>query len=267
MAKVLQGKSAIVTGSSSGFGEAIAIRFAKEGCDVSLVGLGEKALNEVAAKCKSYGVKVAVTEGDLTKKETQDALMKKTLQTFGKLNILVNNAGILRTTPLLKPDHDTYDRIMEINLKTYYVMTTLCAPELVKTKGNIINISSMGSMKPEQKLSAYCMAKAAIDMLTKVTASELGEYQVRANSINPGSFPTSILQNAGMDDAAFKKFMEAGASNHALGRYGQIEELVNVVTFYASDAASFVTGSVVLVDGGCLVKGNKFDLDLVPTKK
>jgi len=260
-AKRFEGKVVIITGSSSGIGADVALRFAKEGALVSLTGRDNDALNKVAAECQATGAKVVTTVGDITLDETRKRIVENTIDAWGKIDILINNAGMGGVTTILQPDHDKFDQIFNVNTRSVYRFTTEVAPYLIQTKGNIVNLSSAASQRNRYGMVAYNMSKAAIDMLTMNTAEELAPHQVRVNSVNPAVFETQIFQRAlNLDEEGEKKHLERMESRHALGRNGRLDELSNVILFLASEKASFVTGTKMLVDGGMYVKS-----DMAPT--
>jgi len=252
-AKKLEGKVAIVTGSSSGIGEGIAVRFAKEGANVSLTGRNQVELERVAAACREHGVKVITTAGDIASDVLRKKLVDHTLTSFGKIDILVNNAGLSKPTgDILDLNYESFDIIHNVNLRAVYHLTGLCAPHIVKTKGNIVNISSVAGIKTFPGSMAYCISKAGLDMLTRCLAAELAPHQVRVNGVNPAAFKTNFGRE--MPKEKLEAMMAIMPGMHALGRVGEVPELVNFVTFLASDEASFMTGINCPVDGGALVK-------------
>jgi len=170
--KVLKGKVAIITGSSSGFGEDFAKTFAKEGANVSLTGRNKEALEKVAAECKALGAEVAVTVGEIASEDVRNEIIKNTVDKFGKIDILVNNAGLGSSTPVKieECNLELLDRVLDVNLKSVYSLIAHATPHLIKTKGNIINISSVAGLQPYVGASAYNISKAALDMLTKCAA-------------------------------------------------------------------------------------------------
>jgi len=251
--KRLQGKVAIVTGSSSGIGEGIALMFASEGCDISLTGRNQKELERVASAIKELGVKAMYTAGDITSDTLRKKLVDNTLSTFGKVDILVNNAGTSSSgDTILDPKYDEFDMVHNVNLRSVYQLCGLTTPHLVKTKGNIINISSIAAWKIFPQVISYCVSKAGLDMLTRCLAAELAPHGVRVNGVNPGGFKTNILRV--MPTEVQGQVWESLKDMHALGRNGDVDELAKFVTFLASDDASFMTGINCPVDGGALVK-------------
>jgi len=251
--KVLKGKVAIITGSSSGFGEDFAKTFAKEGANVSLTGRNKETLEKVAAECKALGAEVVVTVGEIASEDVRKEIIKNTVDKFGKIDILVNNAGLGSSTPVKieECNLELLDRILDVNLKSVYSLIAHVTPHLIKTKGNIINISSVAGLQPYVGASAYNISKAALDMLTKCAALELAPYKIRVNSANPASFLTNFCRD--LTEEGKRQSHEDFAKYHAFQRMGELHELSSYVVFLASDAASFMTGTIVPIDGGCMI--------------
>jgi len=253
--KRFQGKSVIVTGSSTGLGAEFARAFAKEGASVSLHGRNVKNLEEVAAECKKLGGKAIYTAGDISSDVVRKSLVQKTLSEFGKIDVLVNNAGLcLEDKSILDPNYESFDTIHNVNLRSVYHLCGAVAHELVKTKGNIINISSCCGLKPIVTMTPYCISKAGLDMLSRCLAAELAPHGVRVNGINPASFLSDFNRYLTTDKEKQAEMYAQYATAHALGRVGRPEELANFVLFLASEEASFMTGINAPVDGGFLVK-------------
>jgi len=211
------------------------------------------ALEAVAGQCEALGVKVVRTVGDIKAVKTRVEIVENTIKAFGKIDVLVNSAGIFKASSVVQPNDANFDEVMDINVRCLYRMTSLCVPHLIKSKGNIVNVSSVAAKYPVQLDGmAYCVSKAAVDMLTKSTALELSSYGIRVNSVNPGYCHTGILRYIAAGDELEKVWSEVG-QDHALGRTGEVEEISNMITYLASEEASFMTGSNVVVDGGYLI--------------
>uniref|UniRef100_D2SNW1 Hydroxybutyrate dehydrogenase n=1 Tax=Heliothis virescens TaxID=7102 RepID=D2SNW1_HELVI len=245
-------KVVLVTGGSSGIGAAIAIKFAEEGAKVAIVGRNQEKLKNTAKKCGNPLVIVA----DVTKDEDVKRIASETLKNFGKLDVLVNNAGI---APLAGIQDDNtveiFDKIMATNLRSVVLLTHLTAAELVKTKGNIINISSAAALKALKGMGAYCTSKAALDHFTRAIALELAPSGVRVNSVNPGPVVTDIFDTILSTKEEQEKFLKQVVDGTALGRISEAEEIADLVLFLASDKSRGITGSSYVTDNGIFVEG------------
>ncbi|KAJ8721916.1 hypothetical protein PYW08_004318 [Mythimna loreyi] len=247
-----QDKVVIVTGGSSGIGAAIAIKFAEEGAKVAIVGRNKGKLDSVAKKCGNPLVLVA----DVTKDADVKRIISETLKHFGKLDILINNAGLGQSANI-QAEHAmaVFDTVMSTNLRSVVYLTNLAAPHLVKTKGNIVNISSVAAFRAIGDGSfSYCTSKAGLDHFSRSVAQELAESGVRVNIVNPGPVRTDIIENMGatkdMQEAIFNQLQNLTALN----RISVPEEIADLVLFLASDKARAITGSSFVSDNGMLLK-------------
>jgi len=258
--KKLNGRVAIITGASTGIGARAAVLFAQEGALVSLVGLEKPEQDKVAEECRALGTKAISSIGDITSEEFRVKVVEDTIKAFGKIDVLVNNAGIFKPAGILEPNDTNFDNVMDVNLRSVYRMTALCVPHLKKTKGNIISTSSVSAKHPNcDEGLAYHIAKAGVDMFTKSAAVELAPFQIRINCVSPGFIYTRVNKHVNTEgEEGYRKFYEAVAKDHALQRVGTPDEIGKVMLFLASDDASFMTGSDVLVDGGYLVHKHGF---------
>uniref|UniRef100_A0A8C3AGW6 Zgc:101858 n=1 Tax=Cyclopterus lumpus TaxID=8103 RepID=A0A8C3AGW6_CYCLU len=238
----LKGKVALITGASSGIGAGTSVLFAKLGALLALNGRDVDNLKQVAKRCTDSGAaEPLLVPGDLTDEDTVRKTVEQTVAHFGRLDVLINNAGILAMGSIETTDLAQYDRIMNINVRTVYHLTQLCVPHLIKTKGSIVNFPGV---------LAYCMSKSAIDHFTRCTALELAPKQVRVNSVRPGVIVTEVHKRAGLDEAQYAQFLADCKQTHALGRPGEVDEVAQSIAFLASDAASFITGVNLPIDGG-----------------
>ncbi|XP_059614983.1 uncharacterized oxidoreductase TM_0325-like [Phlebotomus argentipes] len=247
-----EGKVVLITGASSGIGAGTAELFAKEGARLAISGRNEERLRETLGKCKSptSGRSHVIIKGDVTNEEDAKKIINNTIAHFGQLDVLVNNAGILESGSIEETSLEQYDRIMNTNVRSLYHLTMLAVPHLVKTKGNIVNVSSVAGTRSFPNVLAYCMSKSAVDQFTKCTALDLAPKQIRVNAVNPGVIITDIHKRGGMDDKTYEEFLERGKGTHALGRVGTVDEVAEGIAFLASDKASFITGSNLPVCGG-----------------
>ncbi|CAG2178444.1 unnamed protein product, partial [Oppiella nova] len=239
------GKVVLVTGSSSGIGEGITKLFSILGANVVVTGRKEADVQRVAKEVQELSpkkLKPLEVVGDLTKTEVINTLITNTINTFGKLDVLVNNAGIYPTTNITQKDlMQVWDQIFSINLRAVVELIHESVPHLEKTNGTIIDISSVGAIEPLTFNLAYGPAKAGLDMLTRVLALELGSKGIRVNTINPGA-----IQVTEKVDPLYEKAKQITP----LKRLGQPLDIAKAVAFLASSDASFITGANLVVDGG-----------------
>lgn len=247
----LNGKVALITGASSGIGAGTSVMFAKLGAQLALNGRDLDNLAKVARECTECGApEPLLVPGDLTNEDTVKKTVEDTIARYGRLDVLVNSAGILAMGTIETEAITQYDKVMNVNVRSVYLLTQLCVPHLIETKGSIINVSSITGQRSFPGVLAYCMSKAAIDQFTSCIALELAPKQVRVNSVCPGVIITDVHKRAGLDEEQYAQFLEKCKQTHALGRPGQVDEVAHAIAFLASDAASFITGVNLPVDGG-----------------
>ncbi|XP_015438436.1 PREDICTED: 3-oxoacyl-[acyl-carrier-protein] reductase FabG-like [Dufourea novaeangliae] len=242
------GKVVLITGASSGIGAAAAVHFSQLGASLLLTGRNLENLNDVAKKCKPN--KPIIVTGELNNEADVKNIIDATIKHYGKLDVLVNNAGILENGSIENTSLEQYDRVFNTNVRTVYNLTMLAVPHIVKTKGNIVNVSSVCGIRAFPNALSYCMSKAAVDQFTRCIALELAEKQVRVNAVNPGVVQTNLHKRSGMKDEQLKSFFEHSKDTHALGRTADVTEVAKTIAFLASDDASFITGATVPIDGG-----------------
>ncbi|XP_055851540.1 3-oxoacyl-[acyl-carrier-protein] reductase FabG-like [Episyrphus balteatus] len=246
-----ESKVIIITGASSGIGAATAIRFAKLGGLLTLVGRNLEKLNETAAKCLgAKGEHPLVVKADITNEEDVRQIVEQTLSKYSRIDVLINNAGIIENGSIEDTSLEQYDRVMETNVRSLYQLTMLAVPHLIEKKGNIVNLSSVCGLRSFPGVLAYNMSKSAVDQFKKCVALELAPKGVRVNSVNPGVIVTELHKRGGMDEETYKNFLEKCKQTHALQRPGNVDEVAAAITFLASDSASFITGVNLPVDGG-----------------
>uniref|UniRef100_A0A3B4VJI7 Zgc:101858 n=1 Tax=Seriola dumerili TaxID=41447 RepID=A0A3B4VJI7_SERDU len=245
----LKGKVTLITGASSGIGAGTSVLFAKLGALLALNGRDVENLSKIAKQCTDCGAPLLVP-GDLTDEETVKKSVEQTIAHFGRLDVLVNSAGILAMGSIETTNLAQYDKVMNINVRSVYHLTQLCVPHLIKTKGCVVNVSSVNGQRSFPGVLAYCMSKSAIDQFTRCVALELAEKQVRVNSVCPGVIITDVHKRAGLDEEQYAQFLAKCKTTHALGRPGEVEEVAHSIAFLASDAASFITGVNLPIDGG-----------------
>jgi NAD(P)-dependent dehydrogenase (short-subunit alcohol dehydrogenase family) len=237
----------LVTGATSGIGRACALALAATGARVVAAGRRRERLDELIAK--SGADRVAAVQGDVRDPETGAAWVRLAIERFGRLDGLVNAAGVIGNKGLLDTEPAEWDRVMDINLRALFLMTRAAAPELERTRGSIVSISSVASQRPYAGLLAYCVSKAGVDMFTRCAALDLAPRGIRVNAVNPGVVVTELhTTNAAVDD--YPAFLERSKSTHPLGRVGTADEVARLVIFLLSDEAGWITGATYSIDGG-----------------
>ncbi|MCK5400724.1 MAG: glucose 1-dehydrogenase [Flavobacteriaceae bacterium] len=249
----LKAKVAVITGSSKGIGKAIAKAFAECGATVIISSRKQDACEEVVTEFKALGLKAIAIGCHVGDDNSRKSLIEKTISECGGIDILVNNAA---SNPIYGPIEDApldaFDKIMDINVKAPWDLANKCL-ESMKSRGggSVINISSIEGEHPGFGLGLYSMSKAAISMLTKNQAKEWGRHGIRVNAICPGLIQTKFSSALWTDD----KVMGHINKKLPLGRMGQSEEIASVALLLASEAGSYITGSLLVADGGYLISG------------
>ena len=240
----LEDKTAFVTGGSRGIGEAIAVKLAENGADVVITYVSSKdSAEEVVKKIENFGVRGMAIKADANVAENVSDAVKKAAEEFGKIDILVNNAGILELNHVSEATLEDFDRMVNVNIRAVFAATI----EAVKTMPENGRIITIGSGSGDQALlptaSLYAMSKAAVKLLTKGWARDLGEKNITVNIVQPGPVDTDM-------NPADGEFSEMFSSMTALGRYGKSEEIAELTAFLASPRASYITGAAISIDGG-----------------
>lgn len=241
----LQDKVAIVTGAGQGIGKAIAVRFAQEGAKVVVADMNEATAKEVVDEITSNGGQALAVQVNVTQIDSVDALIKATLDWGGRLDVLVNNAGITKDAQLRKMTEDQWDAVINVNLKGVWICGKAAATVMAEQGGgSIINASSISGLHGNFGQSNYTATKGAVIAMAKTWAIELGPKGVRVNVVAPGWTETPMLATVP------EKVLDAVKGRTPLRRLGKPEDMANVYLFLASDDAAFVTGQVIEVDGG-----------------
>ena len=252
---LLKDRIAIVTGASQGIGRACAIRLAEEGAKVIVSDVNDTAGNAVVKEIGKAGGTAAYVDCDVSEKLDVHNLVAKALELHGRIDVLVNNAGVVDDVPFLDLTEDEYDRIMRINLKGAFLAGQAVARQMVKqglrddgAAGTIVNMSSVNSVFALPDHVAYSISKGGLSQLTKAMAIALATKGIRVNAVGPGTIETPLLAGVVKDEAFRKKVL----SRTPMGRIGQPSEVAAIVAWLASDQSSYVTGTTVFADGGRL---------------
>lgn len=242
-------KVALVTGGSRGIGRAVCVRFAKMGMNVVFnYNAGQAAAEETVALCKEQGVEAWAVQADVSKSQECGELVKKAVELGGRIDVLVNNAGITRDNLIVRMSDEDLDAVVNVNLKgSFYMMREVSKLMLKQRSGHIINISSIVGVMGNAGQVNYAATKAAVIGMTKSLARELASRKITVNAVAPGMIETDMT--GAMPEAAKEK-MEASIP---FGKMGQAEDIANAVAFLAGDESSYITGQVLCVDGGMAI--------------
>jgi 3-oxoacyl-[acyl-carrier protein] reductase len=247
--RLLNGKTAVITGAGQGLGKAIALRLAEMGANVVLNDIpASETIDKTAEEFANKGFNVAVSKGDVRSEEDADRLMQTAVDRFGSIDILVNNAGITRDTLIIRMSEKDWDDVLDINLKGAFLCTKSAARIMIKQKsGKIINISSVAGIMGNPGQANYSSSKAGLIGLTKSTAKELSSRGITCNAVAPG------LIKSKMTDVLPDKVKQRYLEQIPAGRFGTPEDIAGVVAFLCTDDASYINGQVINIDGGLVM--------------
>lgn len=247
----LSGRVALVTGAGRGIGRAIAMTFAQSGSDIAAIDLDLASAQKVADEISAEGRKACAFRVDVSRKVDVDETVRRVLDTFEKIDVLVNNAGVIVRKPLEEYAEDDWDRVISVNLKGTFNMCYAVGKHMISRRfGKIINLGSiMGGVALPPRAS-YCASKGGIIMFTKDLAAEWAKHNVTVNAISPGWIITELTANY-LAQEDVRRFM---LDRIPMGRFGEPDEIANVAAFLASDKASYLTGQNLFVDGGWTIQ-------------
>ncbi len=256
----LSGKSAVVTGGAKGIGQAVSFRLAEAGAGIMVSDIDMDAASKTAEEIQARGGRAEVIEAEASSSSDAEKTVQAALDAFGSVDILVNNAGIFPSSPVLETSETLWSQVIDINLKSVFLYSQAIGRAMVKSGngGRIINLASTDSLKPTGMLAHYTASKGGVLMLTKAMAKEFGPLKIRVNGVAPASIATpgvkdlmntmtKVMGNSA--DQIDDKYLQ----RVPLGRMGEPDDVAKVVLFLASDAADYITGEIIVIDGGYLL--------------
>jgi 2-deoxy-D-gluconate 3-dehydrogenase len=255
----LSGKGAVVTGGAMGIGRASAFRLAEAGAGVMIADIDLEAADKTAGEIISQGGKAQTIQADASSGADAKKVMQATVEAFGNLDILVNNAGIFPLLEVMRVDEELWDRVIGINLKGTFLYAQAAAAQMIESGngGKIVNLASIDGLHPNGNASHYNASKGGVIMLTKALALELAPHGILVNSVAPGSIKTPGTKNWGAkaveNGLTIEQLSKSIKGRIPLGRTGEPDDIARVILFAASPAADYMTGSLLLVDGGYLL--------------
>lgn len=247
----LAGKVAVITGAGSGQGKVAVERFVREGAAVLGADIDEAAAEQVAAQARAAGGKAEAIRCDVSDAQQVAATIERAVAAFGRLDVLYNNAAIFlgggRDVPVTDLDEDVWDRVIDVNLKSIYLCSKYAIPHLVRAGGgSIINIASGAGLIGSERAHAYTASKAGVIGLTRAIAVSYGRHKIRCNAICPGAVLTPMLEAT----LSTEELRQRSASRYPIKRLGTAEDIVNLAVYLASDESTWMTGSIIPLDGG-----------------
>src|SRR5256714_14234609 len=240
----------MITGATSGIGRAAAKRFAAASDYIIAVGRNRAALDQLTADIVDSGGQAEAIELDVTNDLAVRNAFALVIAKVRRLDVLVNAAGHISSGSIENTSLTALGAMMNVNLRSVFHLMQVAAPHLIKTKGNIVNISSVTGLRSFPGVLAYCVSKAGLDQLTRCSALELAPKGVRVNAVNPGVVMTEIHKRGGMSEENYQAFLEHSRTTHPLGRVGEPREIAELVFYLASENAAWITGATYQVDGG-----------------
>ena len=249
----LAGKRVLITGGASGIGRATALLFAREGAAVSIVDLDEAGGQAVAHEIVNEGGRAIFVRCDVSQTADCQRAVRQTVEALGGLDILFNNAGIIRRASVLETSEEEWDRVMAVNVKSVFLLSKHAIPVMAQAGGGvIINTASGWGLVGGRKAAAYCASKGAVVLLTKAMALDHGGQNIRVNALCPGDTDTPMLRHEARQLGESDERFLAEAAQRPLQRIGRPEDIAQAALYLASDASAFVTGTALVVDGGGL---------------
>ena len=253
MAKQFEGKVVLVTGGAHGIGRATAVRFAAAGASVSICDVEEGEGRETVSLIERAGGRALFVRCDVTSAADCEAAVNETVETFGGIDVLFNNAGITRRADVVKTTEEEWDAVMAVNVRSMFLMSKYAVPRLIERGGGaIVNTASGWGIVGGANAVSYCASKGAVVLLTKAMACDHGKDNIRVNCVCPGDTDTPMLRDEARQLGLEEEALVEEGRERPLGRVGRPEEIADAVLYLAGDNSSFVTGTSLLVDGGGL---------------
>jgi len=247
----LQNKIAVITGAGSGIGRAVALTFAKEGAKVVVADWAEKGGQETVEMVKRADGEAVFIKTDVSQASDIEKMVETCLENFGRVDILINNAGILKMGPLHQTSEEDWDAVIDVNLKGVFLASKKVIPEMLKQgQGKIVNVASVAGLAGFENLGPYCASKGGIIALTREMALEYAKNKINVNCIAPGVIKTAMTKGM-LDDSATRQGLEAQTP---YPRLGEPEDIAMAALYLASDESNFITGEILVVDGGFIAK-------------
>jgi NAD(P)-dependent dehydrogenase (short-subunit alcohol dehydrogenase family) len=247
----LAGKSAVITGGGTGIGQAIALAFAREGAQVAVAGRRKERLDETLRLLQQSGCSALALECDVTKAADTLRLVKSAEDAFGKVNVLVNNAGALSVSTVENISEEEWDHVMATNVKGPFLMSRVALPAMRRAGGgSIINVGSVLGLVAIRDRAAYCASKGAVTMLTRAMALDHAHDNIRVNCLCPSIVESDMTKDLFADSEAGRQARESRLASIPLGRFGKPADVAGLAVFLASEESSWMTGTVIPVDGG-----------------
>jgi NAD(P)-dependent dehydrogenase (short-subunit alcohol dehydrogenase family) len=243
-------RAGIVTGASSGIGRATTFRLAQDGTQVLAVGRDIAALRVVCDEVVAKGGVALPLAVDVTSADAPKHIVAEALEQFGRIDVLVNAAGIIASGTVESTTDEAWDVMMSVNVRAPFRLLREAAAELTRTKGAVVNVSSVTGTRAFPGVLAYCVSKSAVDQLTRCAALEMAAAGVRVNAVNPGVVVTNLHRRGGMDEEKYAAFLEHAKATHPMGRPGTPEEVAELIHFLTSSSSGWITGITANIDGG-----------------
>jgi len=242
--------AAVVTGASSGIGRATARRLGKAGFDVLAVGRDQAALGSICDEIEQAGGRARWLSVDVTAPDAPRAIVARALDEFGRLDGVVNAAGIISSGGVTETSDENWDAMLDVNVRAPFRLIREASGPLIERRGAVVNVSSVAGPRAFPGVAAYCVSKAAVDQLTRCAALDLAPKGVRVNAVNPGVIRTNLHHRGGMEDSKYLEFLERSKTTHPLGRIGTADEIADLIAFLLSPSTEWITGATISIDGG-----------------